>query len=81
MLRRAEQELGIRLADSYVIGDRYLDIDAAHAAGARCVLVMTGHGRSEHDKFKDLPQQPHFVAENLLEAVELILRVDALRHS
>ena len=81
MLLRAEQELGISLVDSYVIGDRYLDVDAAHAAGAKSVLVMTGHGRAEYKEFKELPQQPHFVAENLLEAVEIIISVEASRNS
>jgi D,D-heptose 1,7-bisphosphate phosphatase len=73
MLLRAQQELKIDLARSYVIGDKYLDIEAAHAAGARSVLVMTGYGREEHEKHKDLPLQPDLVAENLLEAVEKIL--------
>jgi D-glycero-D-manno-heptose 1,7-bisphosphate phosphatase len=74
MLRRAEQELDLNLAESYVIGDRYLDVDVAHAAGTQCVLVMTGNGRAEYEKFKDLLQQPHFLAENLLDAVEWIIR-------
>jgi D-glycero-D-manno-heptose 1,7-bisphosphate phosphatase len=73
MLMRARQELGIDLANSYVIGDRYLDVDVAYAAGARSVLVMTGNGRAEHQKYKDRPQQPHFVADNLLTAVESIV--------
>jgi D-glycero-D-manno-heptose 1,7-bisphosphate phosphatase len=73
MLLRAQEELGIDLAQSYVIGDRYLDVDAARAAGARSVLVMTGNGREEHAKYKHLPLQPHFVAENLLEAVDAII--------
>jgi D-glycero-D-manno-heptose 1,7-bisphosphate phosphatase len=72
MLLRAQKELDIDLVNSYVIGDRYLDVDLAYAAGARSVLVMTGNGRAEFDKYKAVPQQPHFVAENLLEAVESI---------
>jgi len=73
MLLRAQQELEIDLAQSYMIGDRYLDVEVAHAAGARSVLVMTGNGRAEYEKYRDLPQQPHFVAENLLKAVESIV--------
>jgi D-glycero-D-manno-heptose 1,7-bisphosphate phosphatase len=73
MLMRAQRELGIDLANSYVIGDRYLDVDVAYAAGARSVLVMTGNGRAEHQTYKDRPQQPHFVADNLLTAVESIV--------
>lgn len=75
MLLRAQQELGIDIAQSYMIGDKYLDVEAAYAAGARPVLVMTGYGRAEYEKYKDLPRQPHFIAENLLDAVESIVSV------
>jgi len=34
---------------------------------------MTGNGRDEFEKYKAVRQQPHFVAENLLEAVESIV--------
>ena len=73
MLLRAQQELGIDLSQSYMIGDKYLDVDLAYAAGTRSVLVMTGYGREEYEKHKHLPQQPHFVAQNLLEAIESIM--------
>jgi D-glycero-D-manno-heptose 1,7-bisphosphate phosphatase len=73
MLLRAQQELGIDLANSFMIGDRYLDVDVGHAAGAKTVLVMSGNGRAEYEKYKSLPQQPHFTAETLFEAVESIL--------
>ena len=73
MLLRAHQELDIDLAQSYMVGDRYLDVDTANAAKVRSVLVMTGNGRSEYEKYKDHPQQPDFVAENLLDAVESII--------
>jgi len=76
MLLRAQQELGIDLSRSYVIGDKYLDLEAAHAAGARSVLVMTGYGREELEKHKHLPLQADLVAENLLQAVETILAGD-----
>ena len=73
MLFRAHDELDIDLAQSYMIGDRYLDVDVAHAAGVKSILVMTGNGRAELEKYKNLPLQPHLVAENLLEAVDSII--------
>jgi D-glycero-D-manno-heptose 1,7-bisphosphate phosphatase len=73
MLLQAQQQLGIDLSQSYMIGDRYLDVDVAYAAGSRSVLVMTGNGRAEYEKYRDLPNQPHLLAENLLEAVEAII--------
>lgn len=73
MLLRAQQDLEIDLTRSYMIGDKYLDVGTAHAAKARSVLVMTGYGRAEYEENKDLPEQPDFVAENLLVAVESIL--------
>jgi D-glycero-D-manno-heptose 1,7-bisphosphate phosphatase len=76
MLLRAQKELDIDLRSSFVIGDRYLDIGAAYSAGTRSVLVLTGNGREEFEKYKDLPEQPDFIAENLLDAVEAILGGD-----
>ena len=73
LLLKARQELGVELSQSYMIGDKYLDIETAYAVGARSILVMTGYGREEHEKYKNSPQQPHFIAENLLEAVESII--------
>jgi len=73
MLLRAQKELGIDLSRSFVIGDKYLDVGVAYAAGAKAVLVLTGYGREEHEQYKGEPLQPHFIAENLLEAVDSIL--------
>jgi D-glycero-D-manno-heptose 1,7-bisphosphate phosphatase len=73
MLLRASEDLGIDLSQSYMIGDRYLDVEVGYAAGTRSVLVLTGNGQAEYEKYKYLPQQPHLVAENLLEAVESII--------
>jgi D-glycero-D-manno-heptose 1,7-bisphosphate phosphatase len=73
MLLRAQREMDIDLANSYFIGDRYLDIHAAHAVGARSVLVLTGDGQMELDNRKHEDLQPTLVAENLLVAVETIL--------
>ncbi len=75
LLRRAAEEHGLDLARSFVVGDRYADVGLAHAAGSRGVLVLSGYGRGEYDLHRDeWPRQPDLVAENLQEAVEMILK-------
>src|SRR5581483_3577817 len=45
MLIQAQKELRIDLEQSYVIGDKYLDVETAHNVGAKGILVLTGYGR------------------------------------
>jgi D-glycero-D-manno-heptose 1,7-bisphosphate phosphatase len=47
MLHRAAADLGLDLTRSFVVGDRWHDIGAGRAVGARGVLVRTGLGREE----------------------------------
>lgn len=71
---RAAGELGLDLGRSYVVGDRWSDLKAAACCGAKGILVLTGYGRGDLAYIG--PQQriqPHYVAENLLEAVDWIL--------
>jgi D-glycero-D-manno-heptose 1,7-bisphosphate phosphatase len=74
MLRQAEKDLNIDLAGSYVIGDKQVDVETAYAVGAKSILVLTGYGQEEREAHRADPYQPHFVAENLMEAVDVILR-------
>jgi D-glycero-D-manno-heptose 1,7-bisphosphate phosphatase len=46
LLRRLERDLACSLAGVPFVGDRFSDIDAAHAVGARAMLVRTGTGAS-----------------------------------
>jgi histidinol-phosphate phosphatase family protein len=73
MLLRAHEELDVDLSRSYVVGDKYVDIETAHRVGARSILVLTGYGREQLEKYRANAQQPHFVVENLMEAVDGIL--------
>jgi D-glycero-D-manno-heptose 1,7-bisphosphate phosphatase len=74
MILRAARELEIDLSRSFMIGDRYSDVRAAHAAGIRSVLVCSGDGAGEMAKYAGLPvPQPNFVADNLQHAVDAIL--------
>jgi D-glycero-D-manno-heptose 1,7-bisphosphate phosphatase len=67
MLLRAAKELGIDLAQSWMVGDRWRDIDCGHAAGCRTIFIDRGYA-------EELRQKPHFSAGNLAQAADIILR-------
>ena len=67
MLLRAARELGIDLARSFMVGDRWRDIDCGAAAGCRTVFI--DHGYDE-----PLRIEPDFRVANLREAVPIIVR-------
>lgn len=74
MLERAGRELGVDLPHSFVIGDRYSDVELAAVNGLQSALVMTGYGRGEWEYHgPEWKFQPHWVCENALEAVEKII--------
>jgi len=69
LLLQAASEMDIDLSRSYMVGDMLKDIEAGKRAGAKGVLVRTGYGvnivRTD---------MPAFIAEDVLEAVQWILR-------
>ncbi len=78
LLLQAARDFDIDLARSYMIGDRYRDIETAHRVGAKGVLVLTGYGQ-------DLLQEagpdaanahnaPDYIAADILAAVNWILK-------
>jgi D-glycero-D-manno-heptose 1,7-bisphosphate phosphatase len=74
LLKRAAFDLNVDLTRSFMIGDRFKDLETAWNAGARGALVKTGYGRGELASAASVAaRQPDFVAENLLEAVKLVL--------
>ena len=74
LVTRATKDLDIALEQSWMIGDRYGDIELARNAGVRSALVLSGYGRGEWENQRSLwKHQPDLVAENLLEAVESIV--------
>jgi len=66
MLLRAARDLGIDLGQSWMIGDRWRDVDCGHAAGCRTIFIDRGYA-------EELKQPPDFRVSNLREAAELIL--------
>jgi GxxExxY protein len=74
LMKQAAEELNLDLGSSYVVGDRFKDIEMARNVGSKAVLVLTGYGRGELDFLEDRSKvQPDYVAEDLAEAVDWIL--------
>jgi D-glycero-D-manno-heptose 1,7-bisphosphate phosphatase len=67
MILRAAAELKIDLGASYVIGDRWRDIDCAHAAGCRAIFIQRGYQEG-------LRASPDFAVLNFSDAVNTLLR-------
>jgi D-glycero-D-manno-heptose 1,7-bisphosphate phosphatase len=66
MLLRAAGELSIDLSRSYMVGDRWRDVDCGHAAGCRTIFIDYGYTEC-------LRTQPDFRAGDLLTAARLII--------
>ena len=74
LMKQAAHELNLDLEKSYVVGDRYKDMEMARNAGAKAILVLTGYGRGELEFLGPSSRvQADFVAKDLAEAVEWIL--------
>jgi D-glycero-D-manno-heptose 1,7-bisphosphate phosphatase len=73
MILAAARDHGIDIPRSFVVGDRWRDIEMGLAAGTRAVLVQTGYGKTEASRrpahLADVP-----VVANLIEATSLILK-------
>lgn len=66
MLRRAAEALNIDLSRSWMVGDRWRDVDCGHAAGCKTIFINRGY-------VEELKQKPDFLARSLAEAADLIL--------
>jgi D-glycero-D-manno-heptose 1,7-bisphosphate phosphatase len=66
LLLQAAAREGIDLSRSFMVGDRYRDIEAGHSAGCRTVLIGDGYGET----FK---AQPDATFDSLTEAADWIL--------
>jgi D-glycero-D-manno-heptose 1,7-bisphosphate phosphatase len=73
MLRQAAADLGLDLSRSFAVGDKWTDVQAGVAAGARGLLVRTGYGRTSEATPKR-PVEPVTIADDLMAATAWILR-------
>jgi D-glycero-D-manno-heptose 1,7-bisphosphate phosphatase len=74
LILQAAQELHIDLSRSYIVGDRYNDLQTGANAGVKGILVLTGYGRGEYELFGSTWNiKPAYVAEDLLDAAQWII--------
>ncbi len=62
---------------TFFIGDKATDIEAGLRFGLKTIFVLTGHGPYDKEKLTDTIK-PNLMAENLLEATQLLLTQDEL---
>jgi D-glycero-D-manno-heptose 1,7-bisphosphate phosphatase len=66
MLLDAARELGLDLARSWMIGDRWRDIDCGRRAGVRTVFIDFGYA-------EELQTKPDFTVSSFAEAARIVL--------
>ena len=74
LIQRAACDLAVDIASSWMVGDRYSDIELARNAGLCSAFVLSGYGRGEWEYQRAAwQQQPDIVANDLLAAVREII--------
>lgn len=72
MFIQAKKDFDIEIKNSFMIGDKLSDIEFAHNAGIKSILLLTGEGKNEVLTYKEWTVKPDYIAENLLTAAFLI---------
>lgn len=74
MLQQAAREHCLDLRRSFVVGDRFLDMEMGFRGGCKTVYVRTGWGVGEEAwQSKNWPRQPDTIVDDLERAVDWIL--------
>lgn len=74
LIDRAGKDFEIDRGASWMIGDRYGDVELARNAGLHSAFVLSGYGRGEWEYQRETwKHQPEIVCETLLEAVKMII--------
>jgi D-glycero-D-manno-heptose 1,7-bisphosphate phosphatase len=77
LIEAAQADLGLDLAGSFVVGDKWLDVELADRAGATGILVRSGYGRAAEREPPD-SLRAAVIVDTLLDAAQWILanRID-----
>lgn len=77
MFKQAVRDFQFRPERSWMIGDRYSDIEFGKRAGLKTILLLSGNGEKEFmQDMKDWEHKPDFVVKDLLAAAQLIETLD-----
>ncbi len=71
MLLQAQKKYHYNLQNSFLVGDKCMDIRAGKSVGAKSILVSTGYGKKEHPHCVN---EIDFYATDLYDAVQYIKR-------
>ena len=69
MLLKAARDLDLNLGDSWMVGDKLVDVEAGLAAGCKSLLVLTGYGSGVTER---LPEGVKY-CEDIKRAADLIV--------
>lgn len=70
MIERAKQDFSLDLENSWIIGDKAIDVETGFNAQIKTALVLTGYGDTEVEK---LTKKPDLTAQNLLQLVKMLI--------
>ncbi len=73
MIENALKNFELDFENSWMIGDKTIDVETGLNAGIKTALVLTGYGQNA---VGDLNKKPDIIAANLMEAVQKILDFD-----
>ena len=80
MLKQATKDLDLDLNRSIVIGDKLSDVQTAQRLNIPGILVLTGFGKGELEKYQqNWEKKPDHIAENLLEAASWFLKNSSIK--
>lgn len=70
MIEQAKKDFSLDLENSWIIGDKAIDVETGFNAHLKTALVLTGYGKSE---LENLKKKPNLIAENLLQSIKRLL--------
>ncbi|HKV36303.1 MAG TPA: HAD family hydrolase [Pyrinomonadaceae bacterium] len=80
LIDRANADFEIDLERSWMVGDRYGDIELARNAGLHSAFVLSGYGRGEWEYQRGTwKHEPEVVADTLLDVARTIIERDRAR--
>jgi len=75
MIDRAARDLNIDVKRSYVVGDKWSDVELGQRAGTHAILVKSGYAPDDPGNIRpEKLSEPDFVAHTITEAAEWIIR-------